>query len=567
MYLPGRTGAPGGLWRWEPGDAAPVRVLDDVLLANGLGWSPAGDRMYFVDSLRQRITAYPYDAGTGDLGEPEPFVDVPPRPGCPTGSRSPPTGRSGSRSPAAASCIATTTAASLVDRVELPVRFPTSCAFGGDAMTDLFVTTGSRQVPLDRAAGGGRRGRRRAVPHRHRRDRSPDASGGAAMTHAFTGTTAIVTGAAHGIGRATAELLTALGAEVVALDLDPEVADGPVARPSSVTSPTPPRSRSAVDTAAALGGALSVLVNCAFAEERAPLAEGTAEGWARTQAVSLTAPVELSRRFVAALDGPGFDRQRRVGARLRCAWPGFGAYAAAKAGLVAFTRTAAVEWGPRGVRVNAVAPGFVAVERNAHLWHDEEALDDVVVPLSAAPRRPPRGGRALRRLPGRPRRLVRHRCSAPRRRGTAGPAPGRRPPVSDPRPSSSVRDLVTRFDTQRGTVRAVEQVSFDVRRGETLALVGESGSGKSVTAMSLHAAGPSARAGSSPAASSSTAASCSGLPESEMRKVRGGGISMVFQDPMSSLNPVMRIRTQLEEAMLAHGKFTGAGRPGRGPSS
>jgi peptide/nickel transport system ATP-binding protein len=134
--------------------------------------------------------------------------------------------------------------------------------------------------------------------------------------------------------------------------------------------------------------------------------------------------------------------------------------------------------------------------------------------------------------------------------------------VSDPtrvaltEPVLQVRDLVTRFDTARGTVRAVERVSFDVRAGETLALVGESGSGKSVTAMSLLrlvrrpgkvVAGSVAFRGRDLLA----------VSEKEMRAVRGGGIGIVFQDPMSSLNPVMRVRTQLEEAMLAHGRFTG----------
>ena len=120
-----------------------------------------------------------------------------------------------------------------------------------------------------------------------------------------------------------------------------------------------------------------------------------------------------------------------------------------------------------------------------------------------------------------------------------------------------VRDLVTHFDSERGLVRAVNGVSFDVRAGETLALVGESGSGKSVTAMSL------LRLVRPPGHIVSGEIRFRGrdlltLDEKEMRQVRGGGISMIFQDPMSSLNPVMRIRTQLVEAMLSHGKFTGA---------
>jgi peptide/nickel transport system ATP-binding protein len=129
--------------------------------------------------------------------------------------------------------------------------------------------------------------------------------------------------------------------------------------------------------------------------------------------------------------------------------------------------------------------------------------------------------------------------------------------TDDPRGTVlQVRELVTRFDTERGEVRAVAGVSFDVRAGETLALVGESGSGKSVTAMSV------LRMVRAPGRIESGEVRYGGrdlltLSEKQMRRVRGGGIGMIFQDPMSSLNPVMRIRDQLVEAMLSHGKFTG----------
>jgi peptide/nickel transport system ATP-binding protein len=124
-------------------------------------------------------------------------------------------------------------------------------------------------------------------------------------------------------------------------------------------------------------------------------------------------------------------------------------------------------------------------------------------------------------------------------------------------PVLQVRDLVTHFTTERGVVRAVGGVTFDVRAGETLALVGESGSGKSVTAMSLM------RIVRRPGRIVSGEVIYHGrnllkLSDSDMREVRGAGISMIFQDPMSSLNPVMRVRDQIVEAMLAHGKFTGA---------
>jgi peptide/nickel transport system ATP-binding protein len=124
-------------------------------------------------------------------------------------------------------------------------------------------------------------------------------------------------------------------------------------------------------------------------------------------------------------------------------------------------------------------------------------------------------------------------------------------------PLLEVRNLTTRFDTPRGLVRAVEDVSFTVDAGETMAIVGESGSGKTVTAMSLMrmVRRPGRITGGQILFHG---ANLLDMNAEQMRAVRGAGMSLVFQDPMSSLNPAMRIRDQLAETMLAHGKFTGA---------
>jgi peptide/nickel transport system ATP-binding protein len=124
-------------------------------------------------------------------------------------------------------------------------------------------------------------------------------------------------------------------------------------------------------------------------------------------------------------------------------------------------------------------------------------------------------------------------------------------------PVLQVQGLTTRFHTARGTVYAVEDVSFDVRRGETLGLVGESGSGKSVTAMSLlnlvRAPGR-IEAGSILFGGRDILA----LSNKELRGIRGNGLSMVFQDPMSSLNPIMRIGDQISEAIHGKGRTSAA---------
>ena len=205
---------------------------------------------------------------------------------------------------------------------------------------------------------------------------------------ALNGTTSIVTGAARGIGRAVASCLHDLGSQVVAVDIDDAVAADSPWHPVVGDITDPAVHDECLKAAAALPGTLGVLVNCAFAEERAHLLDSTEEGWDHTLAVSLRAPIALSRRFVATLDSRPGAIVNVTSVHAHAGLPGFGAYATAKAGLTAFTRTAAVEWGPLGVRVNAVAPGFVAVERNAHVWRDPGLLDDVVAhyPLRRAGR-------------------------------------------------------------------------------------------------------------------------------------------------------------------------------------
>ena len=129
-----------------------------------------------------------------------------------------------------------------------------------------------------------------------------------------------------------------------------------------------------------------------------------------------------------------------------------------------------------------------------------------------------------------------------------------------PKPILRVRNLETRFYASFGVVRAVDGVSLDVHPGETLGLVGESGSGKTVTAMSI------LRLVSSPGRIVAGTIELEGvdllgLEAEEMRRVRGSQLSTVFQNPMTALNPALRIGWQLDEAYLAHrkrGSKTGA---------
>jgi oligopeptide/dipeptide ABC transporter ATP-binding protein len=123
-------------------------------------------------------------------------------------------------------------------------------------------------------------------------------------------------------------------------------------------------------------------------------------------------------------------------------------------------------------------------------------------------------------------------------------------------PVLQVKDLKTQFFTDDGVVQAVDGVSFDLYPGETLGIVGESGCGKSVTALSILrliqrpgriVAGQILFKGSDIVT----------MSEEEVREIRGKDIAMIFQDPLSSLNPVLKVGFQIEEAMEAHDKVSG----------
>jgi peptide/nickel transport system ATP-binding protein len=118
-------------------------------------------------------------------------------------------------------------------------------------------------------------------------------------------------------------------------------------------------------------------------------------------------------------------------------------------------------------------------------------------------------------------------------------------------PLLSVKDLAVSFATEEGVVQAVDGVSFDLAPGEVLAVVGESGSGKSVTAMTLMGLtrSPNARFEGT---AHYKGTELIGAPENELRRVRGAEIAMIFQDPMTSLNPVHKIGRQIMEQIQEH---------------
>ncbi|MCA9525894.1 MAG: ABC transporter ATP-binding protein [Myxococcales bacterium] len=119
-------------------------------------------------------------------------------------------------------------------------------------------------------------------------------------------------------------------------------------------------------------------------------------------------------------------------------------------------------------------------------------------------------------------------------------------------PILSVRDLRTYFNTPQGVARAVDGVSFDVRPGETLAIVGESGCGKSVTSLSIMGLLPRPAAFHPGGEILFQGQNLLAMKERELRRLRGAQMAMIFQEPMTSLNPIFRVGAQIGEVLRQH---------------
>jgi peptide/nickel transport system ATP-binding protein len=137
-----------------------------------------------------------------------------------------------------------------------------------------------------------------------------------------------------------------------------------------------------------------------------------------------------------------------------------------------------------------------------------------------------------------------------------GGVPGTVPQAHGSEPLLSVQNLHVQFETSRGTVRAVEGVTYDVKPGEMIAIVGESGSGKSVSALAMMQLLPKLTARIPQGKVMFEGRNLVELSEAEMEKIRGRHIAMIFQEPMTSLNPVLQIGIQIMEPLLIHLKMT-----------
>jgi microcin C transport system ATP-binding protein len=119
-------------------------------------------------------------------------------------------------------------------------------------------------------------------------------------------------------------------------------------------------------------------------------------------------------------------------------------------------------------------------------------------------------------------------------------------------PALAVEDLSVEFRTRSGTVKVLERVAFAVDKGETVALVGESGSGKSVTALSVLQLLPYPIARHPSGSIRFQGRELVGAPAKDLREVRGNRVSMIFQEPMTSLNPLHTIERQVNEVLILH---------------
>jgi oligopeptide/dipeptide ABC transporter ATP-binding protein len=129
--------------------------------------------------------------------------------------------------------------------------------------------------------------------------------------------------------------------------------------------------------------------------------------------------------------------------------------------------------------------------------------------------------------------------------------------MDDKKKLLSIKDLSVHFDTEDGVVKAVQGVSYDVHEGKTLAIVGESGCGKSVTSLSIMGLIPDPPGKVVNGSIKFRGVDIVGASEKTMRKIRGNDIAMIFQEPMTSLNPVYTVGQQIVEAVELHSEMKG----------
>jgi len=198
---------------------------------------------------------------------------------------------------------------------------------------------------------------------------------GIRMVKDFAGVVSIVTGGAGGIGASIVQELASRGSDVVVVDLLPGTApalggDPECGRVQFVQGNL--RDDHCLEDAFGIArslGPVRVLVNSAFSDVRGPAAELDDGAWNDTWQDCLQSAVRTSRSFRREVSGHGAI-VNVASVHAFASGPRMAPYAVAKAGMVAMTRSMAIELGPIGIRCNSVAPGFIAVERNRHVWTD-----------------------------------------------------------------------------------------------------------------------------------------------------------------------------------------------------